>query len=100
MADDPSKKQAASREDPRITALRQKRAAAMAKAGPGMTPQQIGQFIRETISELKKTTWPDRPTLNKSVRIVLAFIGATAIWVGVIDRVLVYVTAPLFGGVR
>ena len=97
MADDRAKK-SAPREDPRITALRQKRAAAMAKAGPGMNPQQAGQFIRETIAELKKTTWPDRPTLNKSVRIVLAFIVATAVWVGVIDRVLIYLTAPLFGG--
>ena len=80
MADD-------KKEDPRIAQARL-RAQALTKSGPGRDPQQMSQFFKETWSELKKTTWPDKPTLTKSTMVVLAFIAATAIWVGLIDYVL------------
>ena len=85
------------KEDPKLALARQ-RAASLAKAGPGRNPRQVGQFIKETWTELKKTTWPDRATLSKSTYIVLAFIALTAVWVGIIDFALGRIAAPLFGG--
>jgi preprotein translocase SecE subunit len=90
MADDKK------REDPRTIAARQ-RAAALAKAGPGLSWDRFVQFLKDTSSELKKTTWPDRNTLLKSVGIVLLFILATAIWNGGIDIVMGKATQNLFG---
>lgn len=89
---DPKKPEPAKPEDPRVAAAKE-RAAAMAKA----SPSSPGQFVSETLSELKKTTWPDRQTLFKSTYVVLAFITATAIWAGGLDFVMTRVTAPLFG---
>jgi preprotein translocase SecE subunit len=94
MADD--KKIGVKREDPKVTAARM-RAAALAKAGPGFSFQRAGQFLKDTASELKKTTWPDRNTLWKSTGIVLAFIFATAVWNGFFDLLLTRATANVFG---
>jgi preprotein translocase SecE subunit len=93
MADDKAKQ--GQRDDPRTLAAKQ-RAAALTRSNPA-TPEQVGQFIKETIGELKKTTWPDQNTLVKSTGIVLAFILLTAVWVGILDFILTRVTAPLFG---
>lgn len=97
MPDD--KKTNAKPEDPRVAAAR-KRAAELAKAaggGGGQTRTDAGQFLREVWSELKKTTWPDRETLTKSVYVVLAFIVAAGVWVFIIDLAMTRITAPLFG---
>jgi len=94
MADD--KKIAVKREDPRTIAARQ-RAAALAKAGPGFSWQRFVQFLIDTRSELRKTTWPDRNTLTKSVMIVLAFILAAAVWNVAIDLLMTHATAFMFG---
>jgi preprotein translocase SecE subunit len=94
MADE--KKTPVKRDDPRTLAARQ-RAAAIAKAGPGFTWSGFVQFLKDTWSELKKTTWPDRNTLGKSTMIVLAFIAAAALWEGGLDLILTHITNGLFG---
>jgi preprotein translocase SecE subunit len=68
--------------------LDKQKALMAAKAGQGFSVAGIGQFLKETWVELMKTTWPDRNTLTKSTYIVLAFIGAAAVWVGVLDHAL------------
>jgi preprotein translocase subunit SecE len=96
MADD-SKKEI-KKVDPKVAASR-KRAADLAKAvggGAGRNRTPTGQFFKEVWSELKKTTWPNRDTLTKSTYVVLAFIGATGVWVFVIDTLLGKIAQPLF----
>jgi preprotein translocase SecE subunit len=83
------------KEDPRVAAARQ-RAERIAKAGPGSNPQQAAQFFQETITELKKTNWPDQQVLTKSVYVVLAFIAATAVWVGGLDSILSMIGSHIF----
>ena len=67
----------------------QKRAEAMAsrKAVPP------GQFFREAWVELQKTTWPTKDVLVKSTTVVLAFVGAVAVWVGLFDLILTRVVS-------
>ncbi|HEY3332435.1 MAG TPA: preprotein translocase subunit SecE [Capsulimonadaceae bacterium] len=83
------------KDDPRLVAARQ-RAERIAKAGPGANPQQAGQFIKETVAELKKTNWPSQQVLTKSTYVVLAFIVATAVWVGGLDTILTAVGRHIF----
>lgn len=82
------------------TALAQarQRAERLASAGPGRSPQAAQQFIKETVVELKKTHWPDRNILTKSVSVVLIFILATAIFVGSLDWALRLVGDHIFLG--
>lgn len=84
-------------ENPKIAEAR-RRAAELARAtgGAGRNRQSTSQFFQEVWSELKKTTWPDRETLTKSVYVVLAFIVTTGVWIFVISWLLGRVTAPLF----
>jgi preprotein translocase SecE subunit len=86
-------KRPAKPEDPRIAAARER--AANLSSGPSGAPKPPSQFFKETVRELKLTTWPDRPTLEKSVYVVLAFIAATAVFCGIIDFVLGKATAAL-----
>ena len=51
------------KEDPRLAAAKQ-RAAALTKAGPGRSAGGWSSFFKETIVELKKTTWPDQQRLE------------------------------------
>ncbi|MGO8671800.1 MAG: preprotein translocase subunit SecE [Capsulimonadaceae bacterium] len=74
---------AAAPTNPRL-AEAQRRAAALTSG------QRVGaqQFFQEAIVELKKTTWPTREVLQKSTMVVLAFVFASAAFVGTIDFVL------------
>lgn len=85
------------KEDPRLAAARAK-AEALTKGGAAATPQNFQNYIDETVTELKKTTWPDRDTLTRSTYVVLGFIALTLGWVFILDFLLGKATAPLFGG--
>ncbi len=89
----PDPKKAKKPEDPRLTAARER--AAKLASGPSGTAKPPSQFFKETLRELKMTTWPDQPTLRKSTSVVLAFIVATAVFTGAIDFVLSKATAAL-----
>ena len=83
------------KEDPRMVQARQ-RAERLAKAGPGANPAAVGDFFHETYVELKKTHWPDRNVLNKSVWVVLVFIVAVAVWEGFLDSMFQLVGDHIF----
>ncbi|MDR3710154.1 MAG: preprotein translocase subunit SecE [Capsulimonadaceae bacterium] len=83
------------KEDPRVAKARQ-RAERLAKSGPGSNPAAVGTFFNETIIELKKTHWPERQVLQKSVYVVLVFILAVAIWEGFLDSALQLVGQHIF----
>lgn len=68
--------------NPKVASL-QKRAEAMAGArGKSVSPST---FVQEAWVELKKTTWPTREVLTKSVTVVLALVVGVAVWVGFVD---------------
>jgi preprotein translocase subunit SecE len=72
----------------------QKRAERM--ASKKRTPPK--QFLSEAWVELKKTTWPTRDVLIKSVSVVLALVVSVGAFVGGLDYLLTRVTSSLFSG--
>jgi len=85
------------KQDAALAQARQ-RAERLAKSGPGASPAAVQQFFKETVVELKKTHWPDRNVLSKSVSVVLVFILATMIWEGALDSVLRLIGDHIFLG--
>ena len=83
--------------DPALAQAKQ-RAERLARSGPGGSPAGMQQFVKETIVELKKTHWPDKNVLTKSVSVVLVFIVATMVWVGALDSILRLVGNHIFLG--
>ena len=49
---------------------------------------KTGNFIRETVQELKKVTWPSRNELLQSTMVVVATTFMMAFFIGVIDFLL------------
>jgi len=91
---DAAKKVAAPDNSPMAQA--RKRAEQMASSrSKAVSPQQ---FFQEAWVELKKTTWPNRDVLMKSVTVVLALVVAVAIWVGGLDYLFGKVLTPIFLG--
>ncbi len=74
----------------------QKKAQAMT-SGSGRKPISTGDFFKEVVVELKKTTWPNRDVTAKSTTVVLALVLATAVYVGILDFILTKLFSPLFG---
>lgn len=67
---------------------------------PAKAPKQRGrfaQFFRDMGSELKKATWPTKQELAKYTGIVLLFICALTVVVGVIDLGLTKLLALIIG---
>ena len=97
MAENKSDSKNTKPESPRLAEAR-RRAQELARVTGGAGRNRVGtaQFFQEVWSELKKTTWPDRETLTKSVYVVLAFIVTTGVWIFAISYVLGQVTEPLF----
>jgi preprotein translocase SecE subunit len=60
------------------------------KDGPS---QKIVKYLQEVQAELKKTTWPDRPKLIASTKVVLGAVIVTGLYLFAIDWVL----TQLFG---
>lgn len=54
-------------------------------------------FIRETIGELKKVTWPTRQEATNLTRIVLIVIGLMALYFFVIDSAVAFIFELLLG---
>lgn len=82
--DDKKKSQSSNNARPAKMSDIQKRAEAMANRKP-VAP---GQFFKEAWVELQKTTWPTKDVLVKSTTVVLAFVGAVAVWVGAVDMIM------------
>jgi preprotein translocase SecE subunit len=72
------------------------KAAQAAKLSQSFSGTSVLQFLKETRTELLKTTWPDKNTTQKSTYIVLAFIAAAAIWEGLIYAGMEKIMARLF----
>jgi len=52
--------------------------------------QKASKYLQEVVAELKKTTWPDKPKLIASTKVVLGAVIVTGLYLWVIDVVLTY----------
>jgi preprotein translocase subunit SecE len=52
--------------------------------------QKASKYLQEVMSELRKTTWPDKPKLIASTKVVLGAVIVTGLYLWVIDVVLTY----------
>jgi preprotein translocase subunit SecE len=53
--------------------------------------QKFGKYLQEVQLELKKTSWPDRPKLIASTKVVLGAVIVTGLYLWVIDLILTFV---------
>jgi len=53
--------------------------------------QKLVKYLQEVQAELKKTSWPDRPKLIASTKVVLSAVIITGLYLFVIDYVLTQV---------
>jgi len=96
MADSPDKREPAKKAPAENSPLAQARKIAEQRASrKSVSPQQ---FFQEAVVELKKTTWPTKDVLVKSTTVVLALVGAVAIWTGGLDYIFGKVLGPIFLG--
>lgn len=57
--------------------------------------QSIGRYCKDVVLELKRVTWPTRKQLLSSTGSVIVFTVAMAIFVGVIDAILLFLLSFL-----
>jgi preprotein translocase subunit SecE len=54
------------------------------------------RFFGETITELKKVTWPNRAQLFQATAVVIIFVAVVAIYLGVIDALMSALVDAIF----
>ncbi len=54
-------------------------------------------FLTEVKAEMKKVSWPTKPEVVSSTRVVLIAVGITAVWVFIADQVSGFVINGLMG---
>ena len=59
--------------------------------------QKLSKYLQEVQAELKKTTWPDRPKLIASTKVVLGAVVVVGLYLFVIDYVLTQVMGLIVG---
>jgi preprotein translocase subunit SecE len=59
--------------------------------------QKLSKYLQEVQAELKKTTWPDRPKLIASTKVVLGAVFVTGLYLFLIDSVLTQVMGWIVG---
>ncbi|RME30440.1 MAG: preprotein translocase subunit SecE [Candidatus Zixiibacteriota bacterium] len=60
--------------------------------------KKIEKYLKETVAELRKMTWPTKDELIGSTIITVVFSLLTALFIGVVDRLLVLLITQIFGG--
>ncbi|MDZ4722288.1 MAG: preprotein translocase subunit SecE [candidate division Zixibacteria bacterium] len=55
-------------------------------------------YLNETMGELKKMTWPSKDELVGSTIVVVVVSFVVAIFIGIVDRILVLAMKAIFGG--
>ena len=60
--------------------------------------EKLNKYLKETLAELKKMTWPTKDELVGSTIIVIVVSLIVAVFVGVVDRGLTLIIRTIFGG--
>lgn len=59
--------------------------------------EKIQKYIKETMAELRKMTWPTKDELIGSTIVTVVVSVIVAIFIGIIDRILLLVIHQIFG---
>ena len=59
--------------------------------------QKINRFVRESVIELRKTSWPSYDELKKSTVLVLAALAIITAWIGGLDFLFGVITRRVVG---
>ncbi|MCE2500776.1 MAG: preprotein translocase subunit SecE [Dehalococcoidia bacterium] len=67
-----------------------------------MSPRAVGRigpvgFLRETVSELRKSVWPSREETARLTAIVIVLAVAMGFFLGLLDRIFDYVMGFVIG---
>ena len=59
---------------------------------------KIQKYLKETLAELRKMTWPTKEELigSTTVTVIVSFI--VAVFIGIVDRILTFGIHMVFGG--
>lgn len=59
--------------------------------------EKIQKYLKETLAELRKMTWPTKEELigSTTVTVIVSFI--VAVFIGIVDRILTFGIHLLFG---
>lgn len=60
--------------------------------------EKIKQYVKETVVELQKMTWPTKDELIGSTIVVIVVSLVVAIFIGIVDRALTLLMRTIFGG--
>lgn len=60
--------------------------------------QKLKQYVKDTMAELRKMSWPSKDELIGSTIVTVVVSVIIAVFIGVVDRVLVILMKAIFGG--
>ena len=59
--------------------------------------EKIKKYIKETMAELRKMTWPTKDELIGSTIVTVVVSIIVAIFIGIVDRILLLIIHQIFG---
>jgi preprotein translocase subunit SecE len=59
--------------------------------------EKIKKYIKETVAELRKMTWPTKDELIGSTIVTVVVSLIVAIFIGIVDRILLLAIKQIFG---
>jgi preprotein translocase subunit SecE len=60
--------------------------------------EKIKQYLKDTLAEMRKMTWPTKDEMIGSTTIVIVVSLIVAIFIGAVDRILTFLIRTIFGG--
>ena len=60
--------------------------------------QKLKQYVKDTMAELRKMSWPSKDELIGSTIVTVVVSVIIAVFIGIVDRVLVILMKAIFGG--
>jgi preprotein translocase subunit SecE len=59
--------------------------------------EKLKKYWKETVAELRKMSWPTRQELTGSTIVVVVVSLIVAVFIGIVDRILVLIVKTIFG---
>jgi len=59
---------------------------------------KVQKYLKETVAELNKMTWPTKDELIGSTIITVVFSILTAVFIGIVDKILGIIVQSIFQG--
>ncbi len=59
--------------------------------------EKVKKYLKETLAELRKMSWPTKQELIGSTIVVVVVSLIVAVFIGIVDRILVLIVKAIFG---